>query len=57
MNTVIVTGTAGLIDSENVTRLAREGLKMVGIDNDLRYWLFGDGDSTLANRRKSIKPV
>ena len=41
MKTVIVTGAAGLIGSESVKRFAREGFKIVGIDNDLRQWFFG----------------
>ena len=57
MNTVIVTGAAGLIGSESVKRFARAGFKVAGIDNDLRRWFFGDGASTLANRRKLIESV
>ena len=57
MNTVIVTGSAGLIGSESVKRFAREGFKVVGIDNDLRQWFFGKEASTLANRQKLIASV
>ena len=57
MSTVIVTGAAGLIGSESVKRFAQAGLKVVGIDNDLRRWFFGDGASTLANRRKLIESI
>ena len=55
MKTVIVTGAAGLIGSESVKRFAREGFKIVGIDNDLRQWFFGKEASTLGNRQKLIK--
>ena len=55
MNTVIVTGAAGLIGSESVKRFAREGFKVVGIDNDLRQWFFGKEASTLGNRQKLIQ--
>ena len=57
MSTVIVTGAAGLIGSESVKRFAREGYKVVGIDNDLRQWFFGKEASTLANRQKLIGTV
>ena len=55
MQTVVVTGAAGLIGSESVKRFAREGYKIVGIDNDLRQWFFGKEASTLGNRQKLIK--
>ena len=57
MKTVMVTGSAGLIGSESVKRFAREGFKIVGIDNDLRQWFFGREASTLANRQKLIAAV
>ncbi len=57
MGIVIVTGAAGLIGSESVKRFAHEGFKVVGIDNDLRQWFFGQEASTLANRQKLIASV
>jgi CDP-paratose 2-epimerase len=57
MNTVIITGAAGLIGSESVKRFAQEGFGMVGIDNDLRRWFFGDGASTPVNRWKLIESI
>ena len=57
MKTVIVTGAAGLIGSESVKRFAREGFKIVGIDNDLRQWFFGKEASTLGNRQKLIQSI
>jgi CDP-paratose 2-epimerase len=41
MGTVIVTGSAGLIGSETVKRFAKEGTRVVGIDNDMRARFFG----------------
>ena len=41
MRTVIVTGSAGLIGSETVKRFAKEGARLVGIDNDMRAQFFG----------------
>jgi CDP-paratose 2-epimerase len=57
MKTVIVTGSAGLIGSESVKHFAREGFKVVGIDNNLRQWFFGQEASTLANRQKLIETI
>ena len=57
MNTVIITGAAGLIGSESVKWFAREGFRVVGKDNALRRWFFGDGASTLANRWKLIESI
>ena len=57
MSAVIVTGAAGLIGSESVKRFAREGFKVVGIDNNLRQWFFGKEASTLANRQKLLETV
>jgi CDP-paratose 2-epimerase len=43
----LVTGSAGLIGSSSCRRLHDElGLHVVGIDNDLRAWFFGEGAST-----------
>jgi len=49
MSVVIVTGSAGLIGGECVRRFARDGHTVVGIDNDMRSYFFGDEASTLAN--------
>jgi CDP-paratose 2-epimerase len=34
MRTVIITGSAGLIGSEAVKRFAKDGVRVVSIDND-----------------------
>ena len=47
---VIVTGSAGLIGSESVRFFANEGFTVVGIDNDMRAYFFGDSASTQWNR-------
>jgi CDP-paratose 2-epimerase len=57
LKTIIVTGAAGLVGSECVKRFAREGYRLVGIDNDLRQWFFGPEASTLPNRRLLLKTV
>ncbi|HZF00687.1 MAG TPA: hypothetical protein VE344_02215 [Methylomirabilota bacterium] len=53
-NTVIVTGSAGLIGSESVKRFALEGFHALGIGNNIRQWLFSKKASTLANRQKLV---
>jgi CDP-paratose 2-epimerase len=46
MRTIIVTGSAGLIGSETVKRFAADGMRVVGIDNDMRAQFFGAEAST-----------
>jgi CDP-paratose 2-epimerase len=50
MPTVLITGSAGLIGSESVHFFAQRGFTVVGIDNDLRAYFFGDSASTQWNR-------
>lgn len=47
---IIVTGSAGLIGSESVRFFANKGFTIVGIDNDMRAYFFGDSASTQWNR-------
>lgn len=46
MSVALITGSAGLIGSEAVRHFARKGLNIVGIDNDMRRYFFGDEAST-----------
>ena len=46
MSVVIVTGAAGLIGSEAAEFFHRQGLEVVGIDNDMRRYFFGEEAST-----------
>src|SRR3954451_15200537 len=46
MKTAIVTGAAGLIGSESVRFLCDRGFRVIGIDNDMRRYFFGEGAST-----------
>ena len=50
MTIAIVTGSAGLIGSEAARFFARLGMEVVGIDNDLRRYFFGDAASTAWSR-------
>ena len=54
MRTIIVTGSAGLIGSETVRHFAREGARVVGIDNDMRARFFGAEASTKKTRDKLV---
>ena len=51
MSIALVTGSAGLIGAEAVRFLANKGLKIVGIDNDMRREFFGIDASTDGVRR------
>ncbi len=52
MAVVVVTGSTGLIGSETVEYFAALGMKMIGIDNDMRKTFFGEAGSTLWNKRR-----
>src|SRR3954447_208220 len=57
MRSVIVTGAAGLIGSETVKRFAMEGLRVIGIDNDMRAQFFGAEASTSRTRDDLLRNV
>lgn len=52
MQTVIVTGSAGLVGSETCRYYLEMGAAVVGIDNDMRAWFFGADASTDHQRRQ-----
>ncbi len=52
MKVAVVTGSAGLIGSESVHFFADKFDLIVGIDNNMRKWFFGDDASTEWNRRR-----
>src|SRR4030095_12470147 len=54
MQTIIVTGSARLIGSETAKHFAREGLRVVGIDNDMRAQFFGPEASTKTTRDELV---
>src|ERR1700712_1941890 len=56
-NTIIVTGSAGLIGSETVKHFAKEGQRVVGIDNDMRSRFFGAEASTRTTRDQLVQTV
>ena len=51
METVIITGSAGLIGSEAVRFFSGKGMRVIGIDNDMRREFFGAEASTEWNRK------
>jgi len=55
MQTIIVTGSSGLIGSETAKRFAQKGLRIVGIDNDMRAQFFGTEASTKSTRDELLK--
>jgi CDP-paratose 2-epimerase len=57
MSVAIVTGASGLIGSEAVRFLAAKGLRVVGIDNNLRAYFFGTDGSTDWNRQQLERDV
>ncbi|MSX03276.1 MAG: SDR family NAD(P)-dependent oxidoreductase, partial [Actinobacteria bacterium] len=46
MPVAIVTGSGGLIGSEAARHFARQGFEVIGIDNDMRSYFFGDAATT-----------
>jgi CDP-paratose 2-epimerase len=48
----VITGSAGLIGSEAVRFFASLGMHVVGIDNDMRKFFFGEEASTTWNRKR-----
>lgn len=46
MSIALITGSAGLIGSEAVRHFAAKGMRVIGIDNDMRKYFFGPEAST-----------
>ncbi len=57
MSIAIVTGSAGLIGSEASRHFATQGLKVIGIDNDMRAEFFGPEASTNWSRTQLEKDL
>jgi CDP-paratose 2-epimerase len=54
---VLVTGSAGLIGSESAKFFAKKGFEVVGIDNNMRSYFFGEEASTDWNKQKIEKEL
>ena len=50
--TVVVTGSNGLVGSAAVRRFSEAGFSVLGLDNDMRRYFFGDDASTTGNGQK-----
>ena len=57
MSIVLITGSSGLIGSESVEFFCKKGFDVLGIDNNLRKFFFGNDGSTVwvKNRLKKKK--
>ena len=55
MSIILVTGAAGLIGSESVRFFAGRGFTVVGIDNNMRQFFFGEDGSTEWNRDRLLQ--
>jgi CDP-paratose 2-epimerase len=52
MSVAIITGSAGLIGAEATRFFAARGFDVVGIDNDMRRYFFGEDASTVWSRQR-----
>jgi len=57
MDSIIVTGSAGLIGSEASKFFHAKGFRIIGIDNDLRSYFFGASSSTKPTLEKLKKEL
>ena len=55
MPVVLVTGSCGLIGSETVSFFAEKGFDIVGVDNNMRKFFFGDDGSVIWNKNRLKK--
>ena len=55
MSVVLITGSTGLVGSEAVNFFCEKGFDVVGIDNNLRKFFFGEDGSTLWVKNKLLK--
>jgi CDP-paratose 2-epimerase len=55
MSVIIVTGSCGLIGSETVSFFCDKGFDVVGIDNNMRRFFFGEDASIEWNRKRLVK--
>lgn len=57
MDIAVITGSAGLIGSESVRFFAEKGFEIVGIDNDMRKYFFGEEASTAWNAERLKREI
>jgi CDP-paratose 2-epimerase len=57
MSVAVVTGSSGLVGSECVRYFSAKGMEVVGIDNDMRRYFFGEEASTDWMRKRLLEEV
>ena len=57
MSVAVITGSSGLIGSETAKFLHKKGMDVVGIDNDMRKYFFGEEASTEWNTEQLKKDL
>jgi len=57
MTVAVITGSAGLIGAEAARFFAAHGLEVIGIDNDMRRYFFGEESSTAWGRHQLVASV
>ena len=55
MSIVLITGSSGLVGSESVNFFSKKGFDVIGIDNNLRKFFFGNEASTIWLKNNLIK--
>ena len=57
MKTILVTGSSGLVGSATARKFHQLGYQIVGLDNDMRSFYFGDASSTKQTREVLIQEL
>lgn len=57
METILITGSSGLVGSEAVLYFYRQGMTVVGVDNNMRQEFFGTAGDTSWNARRLQEKV
>jgi CDP-paratose 2-epimerase len=55
MSIILITGSSGLVGSESVNFFSKKGFDVIGIDNNLRKFFFGNEGSTHWVKNKLLK--
>ncbi|MDB3889149.1 NAD-dependent epimerase/dehydratase family protein [Candidatus Pelagibacter sp.] len=55
MSIILITGSSGLVGSESVNFFSKKGFDVVGIDNNLRKFFFGNAASTNNIKKQLLK--
>ena len=57
MSIVLITGSSGLVGSESVNFFSKKGFDVIGIDNNLRKFFFGNEASTNQIKNDLLKKI